>query len=1204
MIKKALLFALLLWGVKSYGQYDTLHYLPPVFVSNQIKTSNNSCRDHYLILSTNKAASFNVTITRGDGALFSAYNDINSNEVSTGVFSLSRSTPVKLKFNNRGYNTEHIVSRNSLNTVLNIGGYKLEATQPFFANIRHLAGAQGASLTCKGTTALGTNFFAGFQAAGTGTSSADKEHSHFIAVMATKNNTNVTLSGFNPGVTFYGQPNSGSPKTANPISFTLNAGQSYIVAQTKDSMTAIGIDMDEYNGIRIVSDKEIAVNSGSWTGPSNNGGSRDIGIDQLIPAKFAGTKYVLIRGKNTTNNSNSIEKFIAIATQPDTTFITSGAGDLDTIVGQGNYKTLTGTGYWTAATSTPSGTISHDNMAFTSTQPVLIYQTLFGSSNTTTSSMNLIPPLADCIGSDSIYIHDAEQFGNNSVITVTSPVTSTVKLQDETGNVLVTVGPSSENLPGTLISDFRTFVYDIDNSVNDVFITADEKVTVGFLGASSNIGGAGYMSAFSDRDVEYITSDPLFIGNGRARLDLCEGNPAYISIDDPEIYSSFQWFKNNNQIIGETNDSLQVNNAGDYKAIASYCALPLESTLISVDEFGSPGEQGFSKISALYESETFDGFLNNSNVAEWDEQSKDFNNASLVANGPKVKTSLYNKPGYHPVPFYNVANGEYLKSFNPISNLNGSNHFSFFIVLKDSNSATSNPIISFENSATGAKILKTATGYAFSQEPLSSGGPINATVDVNTAQYSILAGVHNGSVLQLFANGKAGLVDFGNTTSNTIDIGSHLIIGGGEEGSGKFFNGFVAEILIIDTALNATDRQIVETYYGVKYGITFDPTNDESGINDGDYVSNNGSVVWDYSVNTDYHHSVSGIGLDECGRLRQWQNKDANNTDAVSIGLGTIANSVGANPNSFNVDNTYFMWGRNTLDFDSFGETDFGNTLNGEVVESRVARIWKTQQTGIVGSLRVQFNLGLGNGTAIFDLADTRLLVDTDDVFATGAISIAPTSYNNITGMVNFDHNFVPATGFYFSLGSINKITTPLPITLLNFEANLQKDKTVQCNWSSASESNNAYYTIEKSKDGKQWLHVSDVKGAGNSSEKINYSTLDLNPFLGLSYYRLSQTDYDGEKRDLGIETIVINELLDHSIHVFPNPANTHVTVSSNQLINGVVNIRSGLGQIVIQSNLSDTYSAEIDISQLANGVYYVEVQFGSINRIVKLVVE
>ena len=1184
------------------AQYDTLHYLPPVFVSNAIKTSNNSCRDHYLILSTNESNTFLVSISRGDGLTFADYSILTGSQSATGVFNLSRSTPLKLKFNNTGFNTEHIFSENSLNTALDTGGYKLQGAKPFFANIRHIAGAQGASLTCKGTTALGTNFFAGFQAAGTGTHNVDNQHSHFIAVMATLNNTNITINNFNPGVTFIGKASSGSPATANTITFSLNAGQSYIIAQTRDQMS---VDMDEYNGIRIISDKDIVVNTGSWTGPANSGGSRDIGIDQLIPAKFAGNKYALIRGKNTTNGAGSVEKFIAVTTQPGITIITSGAGASDTIFGQGNYKTLTGTGYWNAASSVAANSSNHSNMAFTSTQPILIYQTLFGNSNKTTSSMNLIPPLAECIGSDSIYIHDPEQFGSNSVVTIASPITSTIKIEDEAGNTLLTVLPSAENLPGTVITDFRTTVYDIPNSVTDILVTSDEKVTVGFLGASTNIGGAGYMSAFSDRSVEYSTSDPLFIGNGRARLDLCEGNPAYISIDDSESYSSFQWYRNNTLITGESNDSLQVVTEGDYKAIATYCSLPLESTLIFVDEFGSPGKQGFKKIVALFESETFDGFTSEANIADWDEQSKDFNNASIVSNGPSVSTNEFNLPGFHPIPRFEARDSEYLKSMNDLSNIDGSNHYSFFIVLKDSNTTSGHAVMNFENSSSGPRIIKNTNGYRFAQGVTATGGPITADVTTDTDKFIILACVSDGTTVELFANGKKGPVNFGNTTSNTLDVGGHLIIGGDEEGSGKYFNGFIAEFILFDTTLNANERQIVETYYGVKYGITFNPINDETGINDGDYISNNGSVVWDYSANSTYHNCVVGIGLDECGRLRQWQNKDANGGDVVTIGIGEISSTVGSNPNYFTVDNTYFLWGRNTEAFDSKDETDFGTTLNAEVIETRVARTWKTQETGNVGSLRIQFDLKTGgNETAIYNLEEVRLLVDTDDVFSAGAISIAPTSFNSATGIINFDHDFQTSTGFYFSLGSVNAISTPLPISLVSFDANLTEGKNVLCDWVCDSENNNDYFTIEKSRDGLNWLNVGYINGAGNSSATLSYQLVDANPFYGLSYYRLSQTDFDGTTKQVGVKSVYLDDKTIASINIYPNPAKQSFSILSNQHISGVMNIYSGTGQLVKTQRLVDAQNTRINIENLGKGVYYVNINYSNINEVLKLVVD
>ncbi len=1168
----------------AYGQYDTVHYMPPVFVSDAIKTSSANCRDHFLLLSTLEPTTFQVTILRGDGTPFSDYTIQTGSQASTGVFNLSRTTPIKLKFNNTGFNVENIISRGSLNTVLDTICYTMSASKPFFANIRHLAGSQGGSLTCKGTTALGTNFFAGFQAIPAGSSSIDRNHCHFIAIMATLNNTNVTIDGFNSGVTFYGQPNSGVPSTAQTISVTLNAGESYVIAQTRDSAA---VDMNEYNGTRITSDKNIVINTGSWTGPAS-GNSRDIGIDQMVPASYAGEKYAIVKGNNTSSN-NGLEKIIIISTQTGTTNVTFGAGPAVVLNGQGDYAEISGNSYWTAAPSVATGTNGHRNIAMTSDQPIQVFQTLFGSTSNATSSMNLIPPLADCIGSDSIYIPDVEQFGNNTTITITSPTSSTIKIEDEAGATLLTISPSSENLPGTIITDFRTSVYSVPNTVTDVLVTGDEKFTLGYLGASSVIGGAGYVSAFSDRAVEYSDSDPLFIGNGRARLDLCEENPSYITIADAASYDDFQWIKDNTPIPGETDDSLAISTVGEYKAIATYCSLPLESTSVIVDEFGSPGEQGFSKIIAVYESETFDGFSEGSEVVDWDEQSKNFNTASRVTKGPEIRTSNVQIPGYHPIPKFSATDSEYLKTINLLNSLDGSNHFTFFIVLKDSNTVDGRAVFSFENSANGAKIVKTASGYAFSQSILASGGPIIANVDIDQSEYVVLSGVHTGTALQLFANGKAGPLNFGNMTTNTIDANSESIIGGGEEGSGHFFDGYIAEFSLFDTTLLPAERQIVETYYGVKYGITFDVTNDETGINDGDYVSNNGSVIWDYSANTPYHNSIGAIGLDECGRLRQWQNKSSLNDDVVAIGIGSIEPTVGSNPNSFTVDNTYFVWGRNTGAFDSQGVTDFGATVNSEIVESRVARVWKSQEIGSVGSLRVQFDLGVGAGIT-YDLNDTRLLVDQDGTFASGATSIAPTSFNNSTGIVNFDHDFNSTTGFFFSLGTIDILTTPLPIELGHFSVKEIHDGMVSCQWSSLSENDNDYYTLERSSDGKKWHYYSTVKGAGNSTVKKNYKFVDKTPFEGLSYYRLSQTDFNGDRKYLGVESVFIKRSNPTSYNIYPNPAKSHINIISSEGDLSSIIIANRLGQKVGTYTANTPYKTVIDISTLPKGVYFVKI--------------
>ncbi len=70
---------------------------------------------------------------------------------------------IKLKFSGTGEGVQNIVSRSSLNTVITVEGLVFEVSKPFFANIRHISGAQSGSLITKGNVGLGTDFFTGYQ---------------------------------------------------------------------------------------------------------------------------------------------------------------------------------------------------------------------------------------------------------------------------------------------------------------------------------------------------------------------------------------------------------------------------------------------------------------------------------------------------------------------------------------------------------------------------------------------------------------------------------------------------------------------------------------------------------------------------------------------------------------------------------------------------------------------------------------------------------------------------------------------------------------------------------------------------------------------------------------------------------------------------------------------------------------------------------
>lgn len=85
-----------------------------------------------------------------------------------------------------------------------------------------------------------------------------------------------------------------------------------------------------------------------------------------------------------------------------------------------------------------------------------------------------------------------------------------------------------------------------------------------------------------------------------------------------------------------------------------------------------------------------------------------------------------------------------------------------------------------------------------------------------------------------------------------------------------------------------------------------------------------------------------------------------------------------------------------------------------------------------------------------------------------------------------------------------------LPVELLSFDAELTDNQYVNIMWSTASQLINDYFTIETSIDGYEWEEFTKIPGCGNCNTQMDYRVVDENPYKGISYYRLKQTDYDG----------------------------------------------------------------------------------------------
>ena len=181
-----------------------------------------------------------------------------------------------------------------------------------------------------------------------------------------------------------------------------------------------------------------------------------------------------------------------------------------------------------------------------------------------------------------------------------------------------------------------------------------------------------------------------------------------------------------------------------------------------------------------------------------------------------------------------------------------------------------------------------------------------------------------------------------------------------------------------------------------------------------------------------------------------------------------------------------------------------------------------------------------------------------------------------------------------FTLGSSTNVN-PLPISLLNFNAKAIANN-IEVKWATTSEINNDFFTLEKSTNGSEWSNIATIKGAGNSEVLTNYNFLDVNPVNGTQFYRLKQTDINGDFTYSNIAVVTFGQSqLNNTLSLFPVPANSVLNIQSSMDMSAgaVVNIYNAQGSLVMTTNSSNN-ELSIDIQNLVSGIYFVEINTGS----------
>ncbi|RZK68641.1 MAG: T9SS type A sorting domain-containing protein, partial [Pedobacter sp.] len=181
-------------------------------------------------------------------------------------------------------------------------------------------------------------------------------------------------------------------------------------------------------------------------------------------------------------------------------------------------------------------------------------------------------------------------------------------------------------------------------------------------------------------------------------------------------------------------------------------------------------------------------------------------------------------------------------------------------------------------------------------------------------------------------------------------------------------------------------------------------------------------------------------------------------------------------------------------------------------------------------------------------------------------------------------------------LGAYENLTV-LPVQFISFNAKIENNNAL-LNWTVASEKDNDYYTIERSADGKTFTPLKRVPSKGNATSRTDYTFTDVNPLSGANYYRLSQTDYDGTRKELAVDYLNFELSAAPSSIIYPNPTKTEFSIrfagSKTDYIS--VNVSDLTGKLIFNKSLqivNDAATVNLG-SNITPGNYIVSIKSGN----------
>lgn len=495
------------------------------------------------------------------------------------------------------------------------------------------------------------------------------------------------------------------------------------------------------------------------------------------------------------------------------------------------------------------------------------------------------------------------------------------------------------------------------------------------------------------------------------------------------------------------------------------------------------------------------------------------------------------------------------------------------------------------------------SGFSMVLEPTStvhySGSSQTVGVPNNSQNYSNLL-ISGSGTKSLAGNIEVtGNLTISSSTLDAVSGGDYDLTIGGNYSNSSTFTARAGTV-----TFNGSGSQEITSGSSSFYDVVFNNTGSGLTLND-DMTATNSITFTDGVVSTGANRliientsasSISGYSSNSYvnGRLRRYMTTNTSTYD-FPVGNGSYTPAQIIN---------------NSMTGITYMDARFGALTNHDDNDLSVSDSYITYlsvSTGGVWHLTPNSQPSGGSYDVSLDISNFSLLYDNqfgivkrNDGSTTAADWGAPGTMNadNGAGRMVADGYAIRygLTSFSeFGIGRASSGAFGLPIELLSFTATANGNNDVELNWVTALEINNDYFTVERSNDGVDFEEVAIVDGAGNSTETRRYSAVDETPATGVSYYRLKQTDYDGEYKYSSVVSVNIGSTEPTvQISVYPNPANAgqqiQVNIGEADADYTIEVYEIGSGKLVYKGLSAGQYNQLPMPQGLAVGAYVVRV--------------